>query len=348
MTRERYSRRDFLKTCSVGLAGATFLGVAGCGADSGSDNQGGQDTYKLRLSAWGAMDHPQVTEFVPKFTELVEEKSQNQIKVEFFPGGELADQEDVSTAVPNGTVDISLTGIGHWTGVDEDFGIVATPLFSFSLQEFWPAMKPDTPLFKEFDSRYQEHNTKLLTAINIGPQVFASKVPLKSPEDFQGKTIRASTNPDAAVIEALGASPTILDISDVYSGLQRGVVDAAYGGLDGAYGMKEYEVTEYLLLPQGFLGTAVNGYVMNQDTLESLPPDLQKVVLEAGEEAGKNANQTFVTSYEDTVQKFREKGMTVAEMSPNDPEFTEAIAPLLEEEKAKYPADLVKAVDEAR
>lgn len=346
MTRERYSRRDFLKTCSVGLAGATFLGVAGCGADSGSDNQGGQDTYKLRLSAWGAMDHPQVTEFVPKFTELVEEKSQNQIKVEFFPGGELVDQDAVATAIPNGTADISLTGVAQWTGVDKDFGIVASPLFSLQLEEFWPVMKPGTPLFKEFDSMYQEQNTKLLTAINIGPLVFTSKGPLKSPEDFRGKTIRGSSNPDTELIEALGAAPTILDISDVYSGLQRGVVDASYGGLDGAFGMKVYEVTDHLILPQGLFGTAVNGYVMNQDALESLPPDLQKVVLEAAEEAGEDANQTFITSYDETVQEFRDKEMNVTELSPDDSEFKEALAPLLEEHKAKYPPDLVKPLNE--
>lgn len=329
------------------VVGLLTLLFTACGG-GGTGEEGGQDTYKLRLSAWGAMDHPQVTEFVPKFTELVEEKSQNQIKVEFFPGGELVDQDGVATAIPNGTADISLTGVAHWTGVEEDLGIVASPLFSFQLEEFWPAMKPGTPLFKALDSRYQKHNTKLLTAINIGPQVFASKVPLESPEDFKGKTIRASTNPDAAAIKALGGTPTLLDIADVYSGLQRGVVDSAYGGLDGAWGMKEYEVTDYLLLPQGVLGTAVNGYVMNQDALKSLPPDLQKVVLEAAEEAGENANQSFIPSYEDTVQDFREKGMTVTEMSPNDPAFKDAIAPLLEEQKAEYSPDLVKALNEAK
>ena len=83
------------------------------------------------------------------------------------------------------------------------------------------------------------------------------------------------------MLAGLGADGQFVAFSEVYTALERGIIDAGVtGGLPG-YGQRWYEVSDYLVGP--IAGSFVASYVtMNKDRWEELPSDLQKIIKEEG------------------------------------------------------------------
>ena len=140
-------------------------------------------------------------------------------------------------------------------------------------------------------------------------------------------------------------------MADVYPALQRGAVQAAIGGLEGAIGLKEYEVGKYLLATNGQFGLLLTGYVMNKKSLENLPPDLQKVVLESGYKASRLATTAMIAAYDKELQQMQDHGMTVTKLEPNTPDqksFADKLASLAKTQEARFPQELVRQVLDAQ
>ena len=86
-----------------------------------------------------------------------------------------------------------------------------------------------------------------------------------------------------AQFHAVGANPQMMPFSEVYSGLQQGVIDAAENPVSNIYTKKFHEVQKYLSISDhGYLGYLV---VMSKKFWKSLPEDLQRNVTQAMNEA---------------------------------------------------------------
>lgn len=303
-----------------------------------------QTTYTLRLATWGSMTHPQVIGFVPVFTKLVEERSQGRIKIQYFPGAGLVKEQDVMSAIPADIADISLTSLDTWSAVAPELGVFGSPLMSYDFDQFFGAIHPGSKIFEAANSVFAEHGARLLAAIDVGPSVFVSKMPLQKPEDFKGKTIRVYSHATGDLVQALAAAPTQLNQNDLYAALSTGTVQGAYGGLAGVYGAKLYEVTKYLAYPAGMFGLAINGYVMNAAKFNSLPKDLQRIVLDAANEADANANHAVRDSYQGQLKAMAGNGMTVTTLNAHDPGFESVVKSLKNTALEKYRSPLTTMI----
>ena len=105
-----------------------------------------------------------------------------------------------------------------------------------------------------------------------------------TPEDAKGQKFRImSSKVLEAQFHAVGANPQMMPFSEVYSGLQQGVIDAAENPISNIYTKKFHEVQKYLTISDhGYLGYLV---VMSKKFWNSLPEDLQKNVTQAINEA---------------------------------------------------------------
>jgi TRAP-type C4-dicarboxylate transport system substrate-binding protein len=193
----------------------------------------------------------------------------------------------------------------------------------------------------------RKRGVKLLVALDNGSPIVVSNTPLTSPSAFRGKTVRVYDKPTGEIIRTLGGAPSTITVSDVYPALQRGTVMAALGGLEGAIGLKEYEVSKYLLDPNGLFGLLINGYVMNLHSFENLPEDLRKVVIEAANEAGRTANEAMIHAFQVQLKEMESHGMKVTVLKPGTPSykaFQKALAPLARQDEKRFPPGIVQAV----
>jgi len=306
---------------------------------------------RLSISTWGSPKHPQVSEFIDRFVKAVEAKSKGDITFKVFAGGEMVKQQFVSTAVPQGTVDISLTTLDTWSGRIPEVSATVSPLWPYSMQMARDDFLPGKPIFEYYNKRLQANGVVLLTLFDIGSPVLSTRTKITKPEDIAGKTIRTYSKGASELLQAVGASPVTMGVGDVYSALQRGAVEGALGGIQGAVGLKHYEVTKYVMVPNGMFGTLVHAYVMNKNKWDGMTPAERKIVQDAATEARNHSEDFMIQSYGKFVQVFRDKGLEVTEIKPGSSEWKvwqTKLAPLAERDRKRYPAALIKLLDAAK
>lgn len=271
---------------------------------------------RLSLSSWGSPKHYQVAEFVPLFEDLLDEKSDGDFRLKVFEGGEMLKQQFVATAIPQGTMDISLTTLDNWSGRISDVGILTTPLWDHSMEWTRDNLKPGMPVFEYFNDQLKQEGAVLLAMFDIGAPVVSTNFAIEGPSSFEGRSIRAYSKGSAELLQALGAVPTIMGVGDIYSALQRGTVEGAMGGLGGAVGLKHYEVTSHMFVPNGVMGTLIHAYVMNRDKYEAMSPENQQILLDAATEARDHMQQYAIDKLSSLVDQVRENGNEVTVVEP--------------------------------
>lgn len=302
---------------------------------------------RLSVSTWGSPMHPQVSQFVPQFVEKLNEKSGGKFRIRTFQGGEMVKQEFVPTAVPQGTVDISLTTMDTWSGRVPEVSILTTPLWNKSMEWTRDNLKPGHPVFEYFDAKFRAQGAVVLALFDIGPAVVSTNFALVQPSDLRGKSVRVYSRGAGLVVQELGGSPVTMGVGDVYSGLQRGTIDGAMGGLGGAVGLKHYEVTRHMLVQNGVIGTLIHGYVMNRDKYERLDPSLREALVESVAEARDAMQQYLIDVYDKQVQEVRDAAVSVATIEPGSEEWAiweKALANFAENARKDYPADIVELI----
>lgn len=111
-------------------------------------------------------------------------------------------------------------------------------------------------------------------------QFFFSKKPLRSLEDFEGLKTRSHAAALSDWIEGMGAEAQFIAFSEVYTALERGILDAGVTGSTPGFGQRWYEVASYLNGPLKSLLSTNN--VVNADVWNDIPADLQQILIEEG------------------------------------------------------------------
>lgn len=106
---------------------------------------------------------------------------------------------------------------------------------------------------------------------------------LESLEDFRGRRIRSHSTPLSDWISGMGGEPQFFAFAEVYTALERGILDCGVTGADAGFGQRWYEVTDYMIGP--LLSLPFHSNVVSGAVWESIPADLQQILLEEAAEA---------------------------------------------------------------
>jgi TRAP-type transport system periplasmic protein len=140
------------------------------------------------------------------------------------------------------------------------------------------------------------------------------------PDDLKGLKIRTLDTPMARVgIKALGGTPVPMNISEVYTALQMGVVDGQENPYNVILGFKFYEVQKYLSTT-GHMTTALQ-IVCNYKWLQGLSPELRVVFLSSARDAGDYQSDLQVKSATANREALKQHGMVITDI--NKAEFAE-------------------------
>ena len=111
-------------------------------------------------------------------------------------------------------------------------------------------------------------------------QFIWSQKPLDTIESFEGLKIRSHASALTDWLEGMGAEAQFVAFAEVYTALERGILDAAVTGGGPGLGQRWYEVAKYL---NGPLPAAMSFQVaINKDVWDEIPADLQQILIEEG------------------------------------------------------------------
>ena len=146
---------------------------------------------------------------------------------------------------------------------------------------------------------------------------YFSSRPLNTLNDFEGLKTRSHSTVLSDLLEGMGADPQFMAFADVYTALERGVLDAAVSCGTCGSGVRWYEVTDYMVGPIVAIG--VTWITMNKDVWESIPPDLQAIIREEGQRHQSTSREWVETIWaqEGIDENTADDNMEYIEFSPD-------------------------------
>lgn len=150
-------------------------------------------------------------------------------------------------------------------------------------------------------------------------------------EELAGRQIRVQGDGQTQMIQALGATAVPVTLPDLYDSLSKGVVEGYALGLEGFKSFNLKEVTNYLLECGYYVGAF--WMVMNQDTWDSLPADIQEVF---NEYSGAYAAEMFGTAWDAAAAEGLQEGI----------DYGVEVLKLSEEERTRW-EELAEPIQEA-
>ena len=218
-----------------------------------------------------------------KFSQLVKEVTNGRVEVQVFHAGSLGKIREVLEMAKVGTVDFVLSGTGHVTGHVPELGMTVLPYL-------W---KDTDTMFRALDGPFGQYLGEKLSAkgyVVVGwwdngfRHVSNNKRPIQQVADMKGLKIRClPAKVHVEFFKALGAAPTPMGWTELYQGLQQGVVDAQENPPGMVYLGKLYEVQKYYSLTSHV--NEPGNVLMSKASLSKLPKDLQLAVKVAAQKA---------------------------------------------------------------
>ena len=213
------------------------------------------------------------------FAEIVETMSNGRMKVRVYGANELVGGLEVFDAVSQGVAEIGHSGAYYWQGK-----IPGTPFFSsipFGMtsyeQDAWLRYGGGNELWREL---YKPFNLIPVRGGNSGVQMFGwFNKEINSLEDLQGLTMRIPSL-GGEVFRRAGGVPVTMQVSEVFTALQTGALDATefvspYNDLAAGY----HTVAEYYYYPGWHEPGSTLETIFNKEKFESLPKDLQEILM---------------------------------------------------------------------
>ena len=144
-------------------------------------------------------------------------------------------------------------------------------------------------------------------------QFFFSKKPLRTLDDFKGLKTRSHSAALSDWIEGMGADAQFVAFSEVYTALERGILEAGVTGADAGYGQRWYEVTDYINGP--LVSFPSNNNIINGKVWAKIPADLQQIMIEEGARSELEALRIASIQNEMGLLKNTTEGMEFVEFS---------------------------------
>lgn len=210
----------------------------------------------------------------------IEEKTQGDIKVMYFPDGQLGGERELVELTQVGVVDITKVSSGLMESFSPMYGIFSLPYLFADRDEYYKVMdNPDvmTPVYQ---------STQAQGFVGVGwydsgaRNFYMSKAPVRSIDDLKGKKIRVMQS-DTAIrtLKLLGASPIAMSQAEVYTSLQQGILDGAENNEFALTIARHGEVARYYTYD---MHTRIPDILlMSSLTLEKLTPEQQSIVNDA-------------------------------------------------------------------
>lgn len=241
---------------------------------------------------------------------IVNERSGGNITVDCFPDGQLGSDTELIEGVQIGTITMVIGNTAPQVSFVPNLSL-------FDLPNVYKDIKTAQIVLSDFRSKMEPSfkGTKLHLC-TMFPTVFrymSSNKAVHSVDDFKGIKIRTMENPyHMAYWNALGATATPLAFSELYIGLQQGLVDAQENPLDIIMSAKLYEQQKYIINTKhiAFIATIL----MNEEQWNALPAEYQKLMNECFEEAAKFATENAKKVEEENLQKLKDAGLEIIEL----------------------------------
>jgi TRAP-type C4-dicarboxylate transport system substrate-binding protein len=230
---------------------------------------------ELKLHSFVPPTHVIWTDVITPWTQEVAKRSNNQLTVKLYPAMQLGGKPpELYRQAVQGIADIIFSLPGYTSA---DFPMMALTELPGTATSADDGTKKLWANYDKFLARDFKGTKPLMLWNSDSASLMSKGKPIKTLEDMKGMKIRTPSAAQSAQLDALGATPIDMPVTQIYNNLDRGVIDATMIPMSAALDFKLIEVAKYFTIDAP-LGRSPFMVVMNEAKYKGLPANLKKVI----------------------------------------------------------------------
>jgi TRAP-type C4-dicarboxylate transport system substrate-binding protein len=270
----------------------------------------GAQEHTLRIQTHYAPETPS-GKLAAQFVDDVQTMSGGRVAIEMFYSSSVVKSVETFDAAATGILDGDMTGGAYQTGKNPAFQFVGDPMGGYDTpwqQYAWFYYGGGEELA---DSLYHQFNMELIGWWVYGQESLASTAPLAGPEDLKDWKFRSPPGLETEIFDKLGASPIVMDFTEVFTALETGIIDGAdASGLANNVGLGLYDIAQHATYP-GFHSMPSDHLAIRKDVWDGLPEDIQRIFDVAMQKLAFQTALTFEVENAKAAAELPDKGVTI-------------------------------------
>ena len=294
------NRRSFLAKGGLGAIGAAATLAAPAIATA-------QQPIKWRCqSMWSAAEL--TYKAFLDFCDRVKAATNGRLVIEPFAGGAVTGVFETLDAVSAGVLQAHSSWPGYFSGKDAGLAVISDFVFGYQhpyQAEQWFYYKGGLDMLRQ---AYAKYNVYPVGVSWWGVESIVAKKPIQKMDDFKGVKFRSPQGMTAEILTKLGASIVVLPGGEVFSALDKGVVDAAdWATVSMNQRMGFHDIAKYPT--KLFHSMPVQEFAVNAATWKALPDDLKAIVNSCTREWTWDQVQRVAVDDVRVLKELKEKGV---------------------------------------
>lgn len=332
----------FMLACSFLLiaAACSSSDTGGGGASGGDSGSAGADGEVITMKLGHANPPGDPKDVAANyFADLVNERAEGRVKIDVYNGGSLGDWRELVEGLKLGQNEIVIESIGVMNAYSDLANIDAVPYIYRDYDHFMNVWKGEVGQ-EILEKVGADADLKVMAPQFRGARIVTSKRPFTNLEELKGLDIRApGIDMYIETWKHLGTNPTPMAITEIYTGLQQGTVEAQENPMANSFDFGFHEIAPYLVMTNHAYSATV--FMFDQGYWDALPADLQEIIEEAALEAAAYRSQYVLDIEEEYMQKYIDAGAEV--IYPDVEEFMAHFDGFVEE-KFPYLSEYVERI----
>jgi len=302
-------RRDFLKRAGIGVAASAAFGPVFAQ---------GSPTVRWRMASSFPKSLDTIYGAAEVLADRVSALTGGRFQIRVYQAGEIVPGLQVMDAVQQGTVEAGHTASYYYVGKAQVLAFDTSVPFGLTArqQNAWMYHGGGIELFRPI---FADFNIIQFPGGNTGVQMggwFRKEV--RSLADLKGLKGRF-VGLASAVMADFGVAVSPLPTSEVYSALDKGLIDVAdRGDIKANYEEGIHEVAKYLILPGVHQPTTATSYIANTGAYEALDNQQKAALAVAAREVSGALRQDILVSNGEYLRKFADAGVEIIDFDPAD------------------------------
>lgn len=313
---------------------------AGCKVGVTSDEERKETVY-FRLSEIHPPDHP-TTQADQEFARLVEEKTKGRVVIKVYDSGKFGEEKGVLDQVQFGGIDFARVSVGAVAEISPQLNVLQLPYIYRDDDHMWQVL--DSEIGDFFLKSIEDKNLIGLAWYDAGARNFYNSVrEVRTMDDLAGLKLRVMESQLMVdMANVLGATVIPMPYGEVYSALQRGVIDGAennYPSFDTSLHYevaKYYTVDEHVRIPELLIASQKIQGKLTESELE--------IIKECAKKSQEFQREKWGLKEKESRKKLERAGVMINYIENRD-EFVKAVRPLYDKYASNY-LEIIKQIQQ--
>ncbi len=319
----------------VFLSAFLFLGVPAFSADA-------PIKWKCQVF-WSAAELSYKT-FVD-FTERVKVLTKGRLEITPYPAGAIVPTFEALDALQNNVIQCMHMWPGYFSGKEPAFAAISDLIAGYShpwQMDAWMHYKGGMEMLRELYKPYKAYPVGFMF---WGIESLVSTHPIRNMADFKGLKMRVPQGMTAMLMQRLGASVVVLPGGEVYSALDKGVINASdWATVSMNNRMGFYRVAKYTNYP-GFHSMPLGDFTVNMDEWNKLPDDIKAILVSATREWCWDSVERIAIEDVKVIDELKKEGVTINTWNDEELRKIRAVAREIWDEFAQKSPMTKKVID---